>query len=29
MSFGSDATGAHYPTGFERVENMAKCAAEN
>jgi hypothetical protein len=28
-SFGSDQTGAHYPTGFERVDNMAKCAAEN
>jgi hypothetical protein len=28
-SFGSDQTGAHYPTGFERVENMSKCAAEN
>ena len=28
-SFGSDQTGAHYPTGFERVENMTKCAAEN
>ena len=29
MSFGTDQTGAHYPTGIERVENMAKCAAEN
>jgi hypothetical protein len=28
-SFGNDQTGAHYPTGYERVENMAKCAAEN
>jgi hypothetical protein len=28
-SFGSAQTGAHYPTGFERVENMTKCAAEN
>src|SRR5262245_53589161 len=28
-SFGSEQTGAHYPTGYERVENMAKCAAEN
>ena len=28
-SFGSDQTGAHYPTGSERVENMTKCAAEN
>jgi hypothetical protein len=28
-SFGSDQTGAHYPTGYERVGNMAKCAAEN
>jgi hypothetical protein len=28
-SFGSDQTGAHYPTGYERAENMAKCAAEN
>ena len=29
MSFGTDQTGAHYPTGNERAENMAKCAAEN
>ena len=27
--FGNDQTGAHYPTGNERAENMAKCAAEN
>ena len=29
MSFGSDETGAHYPTGYERADNMVKCAAEN
>jgi hypothetical protein len=28
-SFGSAETGAHYPTGYERVDNMAKCATEN
>jgi hypothetical protein len=28
MSFGSAQTGAHYPTGFERAENIAKCAAQ-
>lgn len=28
-SFGSDQTGAHYPTGYERAKNIAKCAAEN
>ena len=27
--FGTAQTGAHYPTGNERAENMAKCAAEN
>ncbi len=29
MSYGTDQTGAHYPTGHERAENMARCAAEN
>jgi hypothetical protein len=29
MSFGTAQTGAHYPTGNERAEHMAKCAAEN
>jgi hypothetical protein len=29
MSFGAAQTGAHYPTGNERADNMAKCAAEN
>ncbi|HEX5930159.1 MAG TPA: hypothetical protein VFY74_00175 [Methyloceanibacter sp.] len=27
--FGTAQTGAHYPTGNERVENMAKCAAQD
>jgi hypothetical protein len=27
--FGNDQTGAHYPTGNERAENIAKCDAEN
>ena len=27
--FGSEQTGAHYPTGNERAGNMAKCAAED
>jgi hypothetical protein len=29
MSFGTDPTGAYYPTGVERADNIAKCAAEN
>jgi hypothetical protein len=29
MAFGAEPTGAHYPTGIERADNMAKCAAEN
>jgi hypothetical protein len=28
-SFGSRPTGAYYPTGTERVDNIAKCAAED
>jgi hypothetical protein len=28
MSFGSAETGAYYPTGIERAENIAKCAAQ-
>jgi hypothetical protein len=28
VQFGAAATGAHYPTGTERVENIDKCAAE-
>lgn len=28
MSFGSMPTGAHYPTGIERAENIADCEAE-
>ena len=27
--FGSQPTGAHYPTGIERVNNIAKCEAED
>ena len=27
-SFGSNQTGAYYPTGIERAENMVKCEAE-
>jgi hypothetical protein len=29
MSYGTAQTGAHYPTGNERAEHMARCAAEN
>jgi hypothetical protein len=29
MSFGPAQTGAHYPTGIERAENMAECAAHD
>jgi hypothetical protein len=29
MSFGSNPTGAYYPTGIERVDNIDKCAAED
>lgn len=28
-AFGDTATGAYYPTGNERVENIEKCAAED
>jgi hypothetical protein len=28
-AFGDRQTGAYYPTGTERVENMTKCAAED
>jgi hypothetical protein len=28
-SFGATATGAYYPTGSERAENITKCAAED
>jgi hypothetical protein len=28
VQFGAAATGAHYPTGTERVDNIDKCAAE-
>ncbi len=27
-NFGTKPTGAYYPTGIERAENIAKCAAE-
>ena len=27
--FGEKPTGAYYPTGIERAENMARCAAED
>jgi hypothetical protein len=27
--FGKNATGAYYPTGEERAENISKCAAGN
>ena len=29
VSFGAAATGAYYPTGDERADNIAKCAAED
>ncbi|HYJ59526.1 MAG TPA: hypothetical protein VEW64_09310 [Methyloceanibacter sp.] len=28
VKFGAAPTGAHYPTGIERVDNIEKCAAE-
>ncbi len=28
LKFGSAPTGAYYPTGVERAENMRRCAAE-
>jgi hypothetical protein len=27
--FGSSPTGAHYPTGDERADNIAACAAKD
>jgi hypothetical protein len=27
--FGDKPTGAYYPTGMERVNNIARCAAAN
>jgi hypothetical protein len=29
VSFGETPTGAYYPTGDERVDNISKCAAED
>ena len=29
VSFGASPTGAYYPTGDERADNIAKCAAED
>jgi hypothetical protein len=29
LTFGNKPTGAYYPTGVERADNIAKCAAEN
>jgi len=29
LKFGDKPTGAYYPTGVERADNIAKCAAEN
>jgi hypothetical protein len=29
VSFGAAPTGAYYPTGDERADNIAKCAAED
>ena len=29
LKFGDKPTGAYYPTGVERSDNIAKCAAEN
>ena len=29
LDFGSQPTGAHYPTGTERAENIAVCAAKD
>ncbi|MGB6389481.1 MAG: hypothetical protein WBF23_08380, partial [Methyloceanibacter sp.] len=29
LSFGTTPTGAHYPTGIERAENIAKSAAQD
>ena len=29
LTFGNNPTGAYYPTGDERADNIAKCAAED
>jgi hypothetical protein len=29
VSYGAAPTGAYYPTGDERADNIAKCAAED
>jgi hypothetical protein len=29
LTFGTAPTGAYYPTGIERAENIAKSAAED
>jgi len=29
VSFGAEPTGAYYPTGNERADNIAKCAAQD
>jgi len=28
LKFGGKPTGAYYPTGIERADNIAKCAAQ-
>ena len=29
IEFGATPTGAYYPTGIERADNIAKCAAQD
>jgi hypothetical protein len=29
LQFGNKPTGAYYPTGVERAENISKCAARH
>jgi hypothetical protein len=29
VGFGTEPTGAYYPTGIERADNIAKCAAQD
>jgi hypothetical protein len=29
MAFGTTPTGAYYPTGIERADNIDKCGAQN
>jgi hypothetical protein len=29
LKFGDKPTGAYYPTGIERADNIARCAADN